>query len=136
MQTRNAVRARNERALAGKAMPGLTPIAAIGLCIGFCIVALGFTCGASAKERNAPFGSLNVYNGDWAVRALHPWSAAIAGAVDRLKSRCQTFTRYFACEQTVNGKPQALIVYTIGADSARFTRARLRRTASRAGVAI
>jgi hypothetical protein len=68
---------------------------------------------AHQRDESTPFDPLKIYNGDWAVRALHPWSGAAPGAIDRLKSKCQHFTLYFACEQTVNGKPQALIVYTI-----------------------
>lgn len=120
METHNAEWAHYGRALAGMAMPGSKRTAAIGPCIWFCILALGFGCGACAKGPNAPFDPLTIYNGVWVVHALHPWSGASAGAVDRLKSRCQTFMLYFACEQTVNGKPQALIVYTIGTDSVRF----------------
>jgi hypothetical protein len=37
-----------------------------------------------------------------------------------LKSQCNSFALYFACEQTVNGKPQALIVYTVGEAPGRF----------------
>ena len=37
-----------------------------------------------------------------------------AGAADQLISRCRRFTAYFACEQTVNGAPASLIVYTAG----------------------
>ena len=59
-----------------------------------------------------PFAPLALYDGDWTVRAEHPWSGAPTGATDRLQSRCHHFTLYFACEQTVNGTPQALIVYT------------------------
>jgi len=88
------------------------------------MLALGATpaCGVSAQTRdqNTPFDVLMIYNGDWAVRALHPWSGGAPGAVDHLKSRCQRFTLYFACEQTVNGKPQTLIVYTKGTGPGKF----------------
>lgn len=120
MESRNVWKDCNKYVLARRAVPGWTAMAATWPRIGFCILTIGFICSASAKGRNAPFESLSVYNGDWAVHALHPWSGAPAGAIDRLNSHCQAFTLYFACEQTVNGKPQALIVYTSGADSARF----------------
>jgi hypothetical protein len=55
---------------------------------------------------------LEIYGGDWTVRADHPWSGAPKGSSDHLLSRCQRFSAYFACEQTVNQKPTALIVYT------------------------
>lgn len=61
----------------------------------------------------SPFEKLEIYPGDWTVRADHPWSGAPAGASDQLRSRCQLFEAYFTCEQTVNGKPLGLIVYTM-----------------------
>ena len=75
---------------------------------------LGFASIAPAQPQSDPFAEVAIYDGNWAVRATHPWSGASTGAVDRLESRCRRFTLYFACEQTVNGKPQALIVYTAG----------------------
>lgn len=71
---------------------------------------------APAGPAPDPFAPLALYHGTWTVRAEHPWSGRAPGAADRLVSRCQRFTRYFACEQTVNGRTQALLVYT--ADSA------------------
>jgi hypothetical protein len=68
----------------------------------------------AAAQPSDPFSSLAIYDGTWAVRAEHPWSGAAPGALDRLVSRCQRFTEYFACEQTVNGKTQGLIVYSPG----------------------
>lgn len=60
------------------------------------------------------FAPLSIYNGEWSVRAAHPWSGAAPGTIDNLTSRCRLFTQYFACEQTVNGKTQGLIVYSPG----------------------
>ena len=67
---------------------------------------------AWAQPAPDPFAPLTVYNGAWTVRAEHPWSGGAPGALDHLVSGCRRFTLYFACEQTVNGKPQALLVYT------------------------
>jgi hypothetical protein len=72
------------------------------------------TIAAAEGPQSDPFAELAIYDGRWNVRATHPWSGAQAGAVDRLESRCRRFTRYFACEQTVNDKPLMLIVYTAG----------------------
>jgi hypothetical protein len=58
------------------------------------------------------FTPLTVYGGSWAVKAEHPWSGGTAGTVDHLLSHCERFDSYFACEQSVNGKAQALLVYT------------------------
>jgi hypothetical protein len=59
-----------------------------------------------------PFAPLAIYSGTWTIHAEHPWSGAAPGTTDHLVSHCQRFTLYFACEQTVNSKPQALLVYT------------------------
>lgn len=67
---------------------------------------------SAAPPAPDPFAPLAVYNGTWTVQAEHPWNGGAPGASDQLVSRCQRFTLYFACEQTVNGKPQAFLVYT------------------------
>jgi len=67
-----------------------------------------------APAAPATFAPLLLYPGIWKVTADHPWSGAAPGAVDRLRSDCKIFHAYFACEQSVNGKPLALIVYTAG----------------------
>jgi hypothetical protein len=59
-----------------------------------------------------PFAPLTIYNGTWTVHAEHPWSGAAPGTPDHLVSHCERFTLYFACEQTINGKPEAMLVYT------------------------
>ncbi len=69
-----------------------------------------------------PFASLTLYDGEWEVRAEHPWSGAPPGAVDRLTSHCHRFTAYFACEQTINGKTASIIVYTLASDGGFSTR--------------
>jgi hypothetical protein len=69
---------------------------------------------AVARDAPGPFAPLLVYRGTWRVTADHPWSGSAPGAVDRLRSDCKIFHAYFACEQSVNGKPLALIVYTAG----------------------
>jgi hypothetical protein len=61
-----------------------------------------------------PFAPLTIYSGTWTIHAEHPWSGGAPGTADHLVSRCQRFTLYFACEQTVDGKTQFLIVYTAG----------------------
>jgi hypothetical protein len=70
---------------------------------------------ASATQPPAdPFLPLTIYSGTWKVKAEHPWSGGAPGTTDNLVSRCERFTQYFACEQTVNGKTLSLIVYTAG----------------------
>jgi hypothetical protein len=72
---------------------------------------------SGAQAAPDPFAPLAVYNGTWTVQAEHPWGGGPAGTPDHLVSRCQRFTLYFACEQTVNGNAQAFLVYTAGSSS-------------------
>lgn len=92
--------------------------------LGVAILGFGLACAGAADEQQPPvrdpFAMLSIYDGSWIVHASHPWSGAPAGASDRLRSKCKHLTVYFVCEQTVNLKPQTLIVYTVGADSKQF----------------
>jgi hypothetical protein len=89
------------------------------------LLGLGLLVSVDRAEAQPPltteaFKRLEIYGGDWIVRADHPWSGAPAGSSDHLRSRCQRFSAYFACEQTVNQKPLALIVYTAAEAPNRF----------------
>lgn len=88
---------------------------------GLAILTIGLTFGhgavAQTDRTKSQLDSLMIYQGHWSVRAAHPWSGAARGAIDQLESKCNRFTLYLACEQTVNGKPQSLIVYTVGTRS-------------------
>jgi hypothetical protein len=69
---------------------------------------------AATQPAPDPFTPLEIYNGTWKVQAEHPWGGGASGTPDRLISQCHHFTLYFTCEQTVNGKALALLVYTAG----------------------
>lgn len=84
------------------------------------ILALALAGAVPAAAQPDPFAPLAIYPGQWSVTATHPWSGAALGTVDRLDSRCQRFTAYYACEQTVAGKPLIFIVYTLGDAPGRF----------------
>ena len=89
------------------------------------LLGLGLLISANLAEAQPPlatdaFKKLEIYGGDWTVRADHPWSGAPSGSSDHLRSRCQRFSAYFTCEQTVNQKPLALIVYTVAEAPNRF----------------
>ena len=71
-----------------------------------------FSAQGATQPAPGPFAPLAIYNGTWTVKAEHPWSGGPAGTSDQLVSHCQRFSLYFACEQTVNGKTQSLLVYT------------------------
>ena len=53
---------------------------------------------------------ISVYDGGWTITATT--TMAGAGKPDELVNHCSRATAYYACEQVVNGKPMALIVFT------------------------
>jgi len=65
-----------------------------------------------------PFAPLALYNGTWTVHAQHPFSGA-AGP-DTLVNHCTHGTAFYSCEQIVNGKPAALVVFTLSSEPGKF----------------
>ena len=64
---------------------------------------------AAPKVPDSPFVALTVYDGNWKVTP-----AATAGTpakVDRLVNHCTMGDAFYTCEQVVNGKPVALVVF-------------------------
>ena len=65
---------------------------------------MGMTRAQGAAD---PYAPLRLYEGTWQVTQTTP-----AGRKpDRLVNDCARIGRYFACQQTVNGKPSALVVF-------------------------
>ena len=66
---------------------------------------------ASAVAQSAqvpdPFAALRSDDGDWTVTVSDPGP----GHIDHLRNRCSSFDRFYACQQTVNGKVVALVVF-------------------------
>jgi hypothetical protein len=75
-----------------------------------------------------PFAPLAVSGGPWTVKAEHPWGGP-PGTQDHLASHCGRFNSYFTCEQTVNGKPQGLLIYTAATFSRKLHSVPLLQTA-------
>ena len=74
---------------------------------------IGLISGATiATARTADtvdaYAPLRLYEGTWQVRQT---SAPAGKKPDRLVNDCAQIGRYFACQQTVNGKPGALVVF-------------------------
>ena len=57
-----------------------------------------------------PLAVLTRYTGAWTMTS--PQSLAGAGKDDHVVNHCLLAEAYYACEQVVNGKPMALIVFT------------------------
>jgi hypothetical protein len=66
----------------------------------------------------ATFAPLKVYEGSWKISAAH--TMAGEGKPDTLVNHCTEGMAYFACEQVVNGKSLALIVFTATDDPSKF----------------
>jgi len=63
----------------------------------------------SAASASPTFSDLAVYNGAWTVTSPH--TLAGPGKTDALVNHCTQNSAYYSCEQVVNGKPMALIVF-------------------------
>ena len=58
-----------------------------------------------AVDADAPYQPLMLYNGTWRVTPLH------AAKPDILVNHCERTGKFYSCEQTVNGKTAALVVF-------------------------
>lgn len=65
-----------------------------------------------------PFSALTVYDGGWTVTGAK--TMAGPGKADALMNHCSRTEAYYACEQVVNGKPMALMVFTATEDANKF----------------
>ena len=69
--------------------------------------ALALMGATHAQGATDPYAPLRLYKGTWQVTQTTP-----AGKQpDRLVNDCARIGRYFACQQTVNSKPGALVVF-------------------------
>jgi hypothetical protein len=65
---------------------------------------------ADANAISQPLAALTILNGEWSVTGAH--TMAGAGKSDSLVNHCSMYDAFYACEQVVNGKALALIVFT------------------------
>ncbi len=64
------------------------------------------------------FTPLKVYDGTWTIAAQH--TMAGDGKPDMLTNHCTEGAAFYSCEQVVNGKAIALIVFTATDDATKF----------------
>ena len=75
------------------------------------LTTLGLAASASAQTAPAPvstpvFSPISLYQGNWQV------NPGMSGSEpDSISNHCDEFTEYYACQQTVNGKVGALVVF-------------------------
>ncbi len=67
---------------------------------------------------NDAFAPLRVYDGRWTVHAQHSFSGG--SGLDSLVNHCHGDQAFFTCEQVVNGKPAALMVFVPGKEPGKF----------------
>lgn len=83
--------------------------------------ALVLFAGAHAAQSTAsatPFAVLSVYDGEWTVKPVAQSDAP--ARVDRLINHCTPDEAFYTCEQIVNRKPVALIVFVQGGKPGEF----------------
>ena len=64
------------------------------------------------------FAPINVYEGTWTVVSAH--TMAGEGKPDTIVNHCAEGTAFYTCEQVVNGKSLALLVFTATDDLTKF----------------
>lgn len=64
--------------------------------------------GAPGGADDPVYAPLWLYQGDW---EMTPKALPAGGKADRLSNLCTTIGKYFACQQTVNGKMQGLVLF-------------------------
>ena len=79
---------------------------------------LTFLLAAALATAPGPFAPLAVYNGTWIVHAQHSFTGN--PGPDTLINRCTTGTAFFTCEQIVNGKPTALVIFTLSKEPGKY----------------
>lgn len=72
-----------------------------------CLLLLAVTLPAAAQQD--VYAPLRLYDGSWTV-AMHD-AASGNSHTDTLVNACSLVGQYFACQQTVNGKVAALVVF-------------------------
>ncbi|HEY4356564.1 MAG TPA: hypothetical protein VGN16_12505 [Acidobacteriaceae bacterium] len=73
---------------------------------------------AVSSPLESAFAPLHVYEGTWNVHAQHPFSGG--SGPDTLVNHCHEDQAFYTCEQVVNGKPAALVIYTVSGEAGKF----------------
>ena len=67
---------------------------------------------------SATFAPIKLYEGTWTVVSTH--TMAGDGRPDTVVNQCHEGTAFYTCEQIVNGKPLALVIFTATDDPTKF----------------
>jgi len=80
---------------------------------------------------SAAFGPIKLYEGTWTLVAAH--TMAGEGKPDTIVNHCHEGTAFYTCEQVVNGKSLALVVFQRRMIRRSFIRSRYFRAGRRMG---
>ena len=72
---------------------------------------------APAEPANTPYAPLWLYNGTWHVDKKDQPPGA---KPDELLNQCAQMGAYFSCQQTVNGKPSALLIFVLASGTGQY----------------
>ena len=86
--------------------------------LGSFIAGQGAIGGAAADARSNTLTPLTVYDGSWLVNQAANGGAA--ARTDQLTNHCQMVTAFYTCEQVLNGKALALLVFVGAADKNQY----------------
>ena len=79
------------------------------------VLLAGLLPGAAPQDAYAP---LRLYNGGWTV--THHDKASGKSGTDSLINQCSQIGLFYACQQTVNGKTGALVVFIPSGDAGHY----------------
>ncbi len=71
-------------------------------------IAIGLAAGSGMAFGADAYAPLRLYQGTWRVKSGHGGDAAKATV---LSNECARIGQFFGCQQTVDGKPEALILF-------------------------
>src|SRR5258708_38016531 len=89
----------------------------VGLLLSMMLVSAGFAP-VTGFAPGSIFAPIKVYEGTWTVVASH--TMAGEGRPDTVVNRCNEGMAFYTCEQVVNGKSLALLVFTATDDPTKF----------------
>jgi hypothetical protein len=88
----------------------------------FLLAALQTVPAASPKTAAAvpqdPLAAFTVYDGAWSIQSAH--TAAGLGKPDVLVNHCSRNVAFYSCEQVVNGKSSALVIFVSASEAGKY----------------
>ena len=86
--------------------------------LGLCIAGQNAVGGAASDTLSNTLALLTVYDGSWLINQAA--NAGAAARTDHLTNHCHMVTAFYTCEQVVNGKADALLIFVGATDTNRY----------------